>query len=201
MAALLDSFARHLAASDAVSRRDLMLGRRGATKPDVPIHGESLSRLGDESAASARARHLPPPTADDIRAMRAVIAHVPPSPSELKALFDSLKQPRGDTRFNSDTFTKIARMRTRFARAHAAVAQINRHSALRANLLEFLADTDATLATLAQLGRTTNPARARRLAGQAAKLEKRAKALYQEIAPTLTQPPPALTRHSAADVQ
>src|SRR5437588_8118569 len=121
MAALLDSFARRLAASDEVSRRDLILGRREATNPDLRRHEQSLSAPRDASAAPARARHLPPPTADDIRAMRAAIARVPPSPSELKALFNSLKQPIANNPINADALSEIARMRKRFARAHASV--------------------------------------------------------------------------------
>lgn len=176
MSGLLETMARRLAGDPTVSRRELILGPRGTSPANV-----AERPLADGSHDGRR----PAPAAADLRTMRTAVAQGAPSRGELRALLAALKEPRPDGRFNDMAFSDITRLRAKVHTAHARVAEIRHDSAVRANLLDYLADVDAMLANLAALGQNTNTVRAGRLRIQIAELDQHAKAAYQKILPAL----------------
>lgn len=169
MSRLLETVARRIAGQETVSRRELFAGER---------------RL--ETAPPPRSTGLPPAPAD-LATMRAALAKAPPTREELLALVDALAKPLPDGSFNASAKTEIRRLRARLQTAHAEVAAIARSSAVRTNLLAFLAEVDEMLALLAQVGQSTNASRATRLRAQANEVQKRADAAYRLIAPALAR--------------
>jgi hypothetical protein len=183
MSGLLEGVARRLAGEQPVSRRDLFLGRRGghgAVRNGV-VDARPLTREG----AARGDGYRPVPTAADLHAMRTALAQAAPSRRELAAFFDALKEPRSDGRFNDTALGDIARLRSRLQTAHAQVAGITHRSGVQASLLTFLTDVDGVYATLAEIGQSSDPARAARLRARAAKLNSQAQAVYRRIAPSL----------------
>jgi hypothetical protein len=176
MSGLLESIARRLAGDEIVSRRELILRPRLTDAADV-----SRQPLARGSHDGRR----PAPAAADLRTMRAAVAQAAPSRRELLALVAALKEPRPDGRSNDMAFSDITRLRSKLHTAHARVAEIRHDSAVRANLLDYLADLDAMLANLAALGQNINPVRAGRLRIQTTELDQHAKAAYQKVLPAL----------------
>src|SRR2546423_14702381 len=104
--------------------------------------------------------------------MRAAIAHVAPSRQDLVTLVAALGKLRPDGRLGPGAIDEIGRLRLRFRSAHAEVARLTRPTALRANLLAFLAGVDGRLEILAALGQTTDPKRGAILLHRAAQLDR-----------------------------
>jgi len=125
------------------------------------------------------------PAPDDVRAIEAALAKVTTDQHELGALFDALASRRADGRFVDAAFTELRRLRAKIHAARADVVAIRRRSALRADVLSYLDGLDGIFATLADLGRNTDAARAARLRARSAKLQRQVDLSARAIAPAL----------------
>lgn len=179
MSVLLERIARRLAGEQPRSRREMLTGRH-----DPPTR--EVADPGPPSVREARAaKHRPPASVADTNVMRAAVDHAAPSRDELLTLIEALRDPASDGTFNARADKAIGGLRSELASAHRRVSAISTHSALRANVLAFLADLDAMMATLHAVGQSTDPARAARLRTKAGKLHGRVESLGHEISPAL----------------
>jgi hypothetical protein len=123
----------------------------------------------------------PPPGADDVRAVEAALARVTPTQAELTALFDALASRQSDGHFVNAAFRELRRIRAKIHAARADVLAV-RHSALRDDVLSYLAGVDGIFATLDELGRNTDAVRAARLRARAATFQKQVETSSRSVA-------------------
>src|SRR4051794_19514589 len=96
-------------------------------------------------------RKPPPPTRQDLHAMRAALEHAVPSRRELEALLGTLRTPSARGRLRAAAVTEIGRLRARLHAARAAVKRNTDRSHARHDLVALLTDVDGILALLAEL--------------------------------------------------
>jgi hypothetical protein len=171
---VLERMARRLAADERPqSRREMLVGadRRPAPAP--------------EAEAARQRTHRPPASGADKQVMRTALAHVAPTRDGMLTLVEALRDPTSAGTFTAHANKTIRAVRADLASAHQRVSAISTHSTLRANVLAFLADVDAIMATLQSVGKSTDPARAARLQSRARTLKRRVTSLEHEISPAL----------------
>ena len=149
---LFDRAARTLAADAPVSRGRLLLGSVGESS------SAAAARAADADAERAVASAGGGPTTpQETAALRAILDGATPSRVELLGLNAALAQPAADGRLSSDARSRIARTRARLLRAKAQASSVRHRSSLRLGLISYLADSDALLATLEELGSAPDP--------------------------------------------
>jgi hypothetical protein len=169
---LIERVARTLAADGSVSRRELLLGSRR----ESTAAGETAQTTGTGGV---------PTTPQEIAALRAILQAATPEPAELRALVDALTVPGADGRLSAGARSRIASVRARIEHAKAHASSVRRRSDLRLALISYLADTDALLASLEELGAGPDAPRVAALRARITSLNTRMTATEKRIMPKL----------------
>lgn len=194
MSKLIERLARRLVEDDAVPRRDFLTGRRvvAAAAVAAPLVGAAgaVAEGAPRAGVAARPSTAPAlPAQSDLRAIHvAVMSADARLKSELIALIDALKTPASDGTFSSAANDALARTRTTVRKLHASIAKVQPASSEQAQMLTSLADYGQALADLEQLGKSTDPTRAKSLTAKIKKLDKKATADYDAVHAALNLP-------------
>jgi hypothetical protein len=145
----------------------------------------AAARAADADAERAAGAAGGPATPQEVAALRAILDSATPSREELLALNAALAEPGADGSLSPAARSRIATARARLQRAKATAASVRRRSTLRLRLISYLADSDALLATLAELGNAPDAAHVTVLRARVTALNSRITAAEKQVLPKL----------------